>query len=150
MKYNRPHITLFFILFLPIILFSQNETWNWQSGNHSGMRFGNGDEPVGITSAVNTLEVTSSISYKNGNLLFYTDGVTVWNRNNQPMPNGFGLMGLATSTHSALIVRKPGSDNLYYIFTADGTSTSLNHYMENGYRYSIVDMNLDNGLGDLT
>jgi gliding motility-associated-like protein len=150
MKLNQIHTILLLFLLLPSTFLAQREAWNWQFGNHAGMRFNDGSKPTGITSAVSTLEGTSCISDENGNLLFYTDGVTVWNRNNQPMPNGFGLMGLASSTHSALIIRKPGSHNLYYIFTADGNANALNHHMENGYRYSIVDMNLDNGLGDLT
>ncbi|MES2555741.1 MAG: gliding motility-associated C-terminal domain-containing protein [Bacteroidota bacterium] len=150
MKFGQIYIILFFFVLSTGGVLAQKEAWNWQFGDHSGLRFNEGAEPVNITSGVNTLEGTSSISDQNGNLLFYTDGVTVWNRNNQQMPNGVGLMGLSSSTQSALIVRKPGSHNLYYVFTADGTSGSLNHHMENGYRYSIVDMNLDNGLGDVT
>lgn len=150
MKRNLIHSILLVFFLMPGTFWAQREAWNWQFGNQSGIRFNDNSAPVGITSAVNTLEGTSSISDDMGNLLFYTDGVSVWNKNNQIMPHGVGLMGLASSTHSALIVRKPGSQNLYYIFTADGNANALNHHMENGYRYSIVDMNLDNGLGDLT
>lgn len=68
------------------------------------------------------------------------------------MPNGTGLLGEFSSIHSAVAVRKPGSTHIYYIFTADA-----NHLIPNtdgggtnGYNYSVLDMTLDNGLGDLT
>lgn len=90
-------------------------------------------------------ECTSSYSDANGNLLLFTDGLTVWNRNQQPMPNGTGLLGAASSTQSCLIVPDPGSATRFYIFTTDCFENSY----ANGLRYTIVDMTLDNGLGDV-
>ncbi len=48
-----------------------------------------------------------------------------------------------------IIVPKPGSINLFYIFTVDGRTTNPN-YTRVGLRYSIVDITLDAGLGDIT
>lgn len=80
-----------------------------------------------------------------GSLLFYTDGITVWNANDEVMLNGTGLLGgtpeLLSSTSAAAIVLDPGSETMYYIFTIDEQSSN------NGLRYSIVDMTLDGGLG---
>jgi hypothetical protein len=90
-------------------------------------------------------ECTSSWSDANGNLLLYTDGNTVWNRNHQPMPNGTGLMGAASSTQSCIVVPLPGSATLYYIFTTD----CIENMNAAGFRYTIVDMSLDNGNGDV-
>jgi hypothetical protein len=59
------------------------------------------------------------------------------------MPNGTGLMGGMSSTQAALIVPKPDNANEYYIFTTDQTGDSL------GLRFSIVNMLLDGGNGDL-
>ena len=78
-----------------------------------------------------------------GELLFYTNGETVWNRKHQPMPNGHKLMGSGSSTQSALIVPDPGSGNIFYIFTVAPQGTP------NGLRYSIVDMTRADGFGDL-
>jgi hypothetical protein len=40
------------------------------------------------------IEGTASIADRiTGDLLFYTDGQTVWNAQNQPMPNGSELAG---------------------------------------------------------
>ncbi|MEO5644485.1 MAG: M43 family zinc metalloprotease [Bacteroidia bacterium] len=90
-------------------------------------------------------ECTSSWSDANGNLLLYTDGVHAWNHNHQMMPNGNGLGGGASANQSCLVTPDPGNPNRYYIFTEDVT------YLSNprGLQYSIVDMTLDNGLGDI-
>ena len=62
------------------------------------------------------------------------------------MPNGSGLKGNPSSSNAAIIVPKPGSKNIYYVFTADASeSQNLN-----GYNYSEVDMTLNGGLGDIT
>ena len=66
---------------------------------------------------INSGEGSSSISDSNGQLLFYTDGVTVWDKNNAVMQNGTGLMGNGSSTQSALIV--PCTCDKYFIFTTD-------------------------------
>ena len=91
-------------------------------------------------------EGSASVADRNtGELLFYTDGVTVWNAQNQIMQNGTGLRGgsaaLLSSTTAAIIVPKPGSDDLYYIITVDEGAGS------GGVRYNLVDMTLDGGLG---
>ena len=50
---------------------------------------------------------------------------------------------MLSSTTAAVIIPKPQSTNLYYIVTIDEQSSS------NGVRYSMVDMTLDNGRGDI-
>lgn len=95
-------------------------------------------------SAMSSMESCSSISDAAGNLLFYTDGVSVWNRQHQVMLNGTGLAGNTSSSQSGLIIRQPGSTSLYYIFTT-GSAT-----LPPGLAYSIVDMSLAGGLGAVT
>lgn len=146
---NMKRLLLFCVFIHNLSCFAQKEANNWCFGINTGLSF-NTSVPVSFNSQINTSEGCSSISDHNGNLLFYTDGVTVFNRNHVAMPNGTGLLGFASSTQSAIIIRKPGSHSVYYIFTADGTSNALSHHMENGYRYSIVDMSLNGGLGDIT
>ena len=115
----------------------------WYFGQNAGLDFNSG-EPVVLTDGqINTDEGSAVVSDENGNLLFYTDGVTVWNRNHEIMPNGTDLKGSFTSTQSALIVPQPGNDRFYYIFTTDGGGLS------NGFNYNLVDVFQADGLGDV-
>ena len=119
---------------------------NWYFGGQAGISF-NVNPPVALgNGALNSLEGCSSISDDTGQLLFYTDGVTVWNRQHQPMPNGTGLKGNYSTTNAAIIVPKPGSNTIYYIFTAD----AIEHGNVFGYNFSEADMTLNGGLGDIT
>ena len=124
------------------------EAWHWQFGAKCALDFSSGSPVVG-SSPLATGEGSASISDANsGQLLFYTEGDTVWDRNNNVMPNGTGLIGgNGTTTQAALIAQKPGSPNLYYVFTADqGGYAGPNQ----GVFYSIVDLNLHGGLGQVT
>ena len=139
------------IIFLmsSLLFYSQKEASNWCFGSHAGIKFNNDGTVTSFSgSAINTSFGCSTISDCDGNLLFYTDGITVWNKNHTQMVNGFGLKGNDSSTQSATILKQPGSANIFYIFTAGYTNnlwsgdTSLN--------YSIVDMSLNSGLGEVT
>src|SRR5450432_1940616 len=57
----------------------------------------------------------SSICAKNGNLLFYTDGQTVWNRDNFKLPK-FNNWWPWQGNVMPLITPHVGNDSLYYIF----------------------------------
>lgn len=99
--------------------------------------------------SIQASEGSASVADRNtGELLFYTDGVTVWNALDSVMQNGTGLRGgsaaLLSSTTAAVIVPKPGSDNLYYIVTVDEGASGTG---SGGVRYNLVDMTLDGGLG---
>lgn len=121
----------------------------WYFGNGAGLDFSSGS-PVAITDgALHSYEGGGSICDLEGNLLFYTDGDTVWDRLHNPMPNGTGLLGCAeygSSAQNGLIIPKPGSENIYFIFTNDcGENLGAA-----GLRYSEVDMSLNSGFGDVT
>lgn len=124
--------------------FSQNEANIWYFGQNAGLDFNSGVPVPLLDGALNTDEGCTSISDSNGNLLFYTDGITVYNQNHNVMLNGTGLNGNTSSTHSAIIVPKPNDSNIYYIFTVDFQAEA------NGLQYSEIDMTLDSGLGGIT
>ena len=142
------------ILILSLIIWvnssAQNEAANWFFGQNAGIQFDNTGSLIGSVNGgqLSTLEGCTTISDTNGNLLFYTDGNLVYNRNHELMPNGTGLFGNSSSTQSALVVPEPGSDTIFYIFTVDTFIGGPDP--DNGFNYSIVDMTLDGGLGDIT
>jgi gliding motility-associated-like protein len=141
--YLRAGLLLIFLLVFGERSFSQKQANFWHFGTLCGVDFNSGSPVVLTNSALNTAEGCSSISDASGNLLFYTDGVKVWDNTNTQMPNGFGLLGDPSTSQSALIVPNPGNANLYYIFTlpAEGSGN---------FNYSVVDMTQQSGKGDVT
>jgi gliding motility-associated-like protein len=89
---------------------------------------------------------SSSISDENGNLLFFTNGETVWNKSHQVMINGNELKGSKYGGQSAIIVPNPGNSKQYFIFT---TNLYLKDYKTDGINYSIVDFS-NNSYGEVT
>lgn len=142
-------IVLLFGLLFPTLLLSQGETSNWYFGNGAGIAFNDDGSVAPVTDGkLDTFEGCATISNSFGDLLFYTDGITVYNQNHAVMQNGRGLFGDSSSTQSAIIVPKPEDLNIFYIFTVD-TST-FEGDPDRGLNYSIVDMSLNNGLGAVT
>ena len=138
------YIVLGLLLTIHFTISAQLESSKWVFGNGVGVDFVSG-HPISFTgSKMRTTEGCSSVSDFKGNLLFYTDGVSVWNKNNELMPNGKNLNGSFSSTQSAIIVPLPGSKTLYYIFTMDWEAN------KGGFCYSIVDISKELGLGDVT
>lgn len=133
--------------------FAQREAANWYFGENAGIRFNPDGSTTNLTNGrLNTTEGCTTISDSNGNLLFYTDGITVWNKMHQPMTNangarGNGLYGDPSSSQSALVVPKPNDPNIFYVFTVDTSSNARDP--DFGFNYSTVDITMNGGLGDV-
>ncbi len=155
----KNYICILKILLLIIILWigiifeikAQNQdfkrTNHWYFGNGCGLDFSSG-HPVSDTSGKLNCNTNSSIiSDTNGNLLFYTDGITVWSKNHLKMQNGdsIGVGQFADPRNRCIIVPQPENDSIYYIFTVDGWQ----HQYKNGLRYSIVNIKRQGGLGEV-
>ena len=126
------------------VSFSQNESNNWYFGLNAGLDF-NSPSPIALTDGmVNSHGGSSTMSDSNGNLLFYSNGMTVWDKNHNVMTNGTGLLGHASSTQSSIIIPHPGTTDSYYIFTNDAYTGN------NGLSYSEIDMSAVGGLGEVT
>lgn len=122
---------------------AQLQASQWYFGQQAGLDFRAGS-PTSLTNgALVSAEGCSSRADSLGQLLFYTNGSTVWNRMHQVMTNGTGLQG-NTSTTQHLIVPQPGSSRLFYVFTPS------EYYSNTGFRYSVVDLSLQGGLGEVT
>lgn len=144
MRFVTRYTLLFVLLFSSFPLLAQQKEANvWYFGRFLGIDFNSGS-PVPLTDGqLNTTEGVATICDVNGSLLFYTDGIRVWNKLHQVMPNGTGLLGDPSSTQSAVIVPKIGDNTRYYIFTVAQLSGP------NGLNYSVVNMALDGGKGDI-
>jgi gliding motility-associated-like protein len=148
---------LFFLIAISFCSFAQNQNNQWRFGIGSAIDFNTSPPSYPTGCALPTvqpplitgdlIEGTASIADRNtGDLLFYTDGLTIWNSQNQPMPNGSNLGGsdVLSSYMAAVIFPMPGSCSKYYVFCIDDYEEGCK-----GITYSVVDMSLDNGLGDV-
>ena len=150
--------TILFIICFSTLLHAQREAGIWYFGIKAGIDFNSG-APVALNNGLLiTQEGCATISDKNGNLLFYTDGSTIWNANHKTMPNGSGLLGHSSSTQSAIIVPNPLNPKIYYIFTVDQPNdknadgnvlTNVDDKSNDGLNYTEVNMSLNGGLGDV-
>lgn len=96
----------------------------------------------------------ATIADNAGNLLFYTNGYYIADASNDTMQNGSGLSPTPCSgimTHgvnvpqACLILPKPGSSNIYYLFhnTVDNSNCNKSDRLYT----SEIDMSLNGGLG---
>jgi len=151
---------LFAFLFFCGMLFSQNsETDNWYFGIEAGVNFETPNNPqVLVDSKMKAPSGSATISDIDGNLQFYTYGDWVWNKNHQLMDNGdlveltpsdignnFFYQTYKDASQNSIIIPIIDIEGLYYIFTVGRSHEDL--VTPDGLYYSLVDMNLNNGLG---
>jgi gliding motility-associated-like protein len=158
---NRVIIPLF-LFFVPFFCMAQLEgdTWTFNFTNY--VRFNKATNPVIDTfpypnpSGFLLGRGASTMSDKNGNLLFYTDGLLIFNRLFNTVPSVKGtianpaLNGSLTSfgnlSQTVLTIPYPGNDSLYIIFY-------IYHQYNNSYQspllYALFNARADGGLGDI-
>ncbi len=140
-------ILLIFTLLISITAIAQEESSWWVFGNRAAVEFTPNPQnrsalPLIVSSTIDQDEGVGTISDDNGNLLFFTDGQNVFNRNGAVMPNGTGLLGGTSATQAAIIVKAPETPGVYFIFTSgNGNTTPL--------VYSRIEIALNGGLGDV-
>jgi hypothetical protein len=143
----RLNFNIYFLFFFSfLILFStkvisQKEDHIWYFGSHAGLDFNSTSTNVLHNSALLTYDNSSTVSDSAGNLLFYSDGKSIYNKLHALMHNGNGLSGTNNSGQSSLIVPVPGSQSYYMFYFGDFGQTPL--------YYSIIDMSLQSGLGSV-
>jgi gliding motility-associated-like protein len=153
-KYFSKYISLI-LLFNFINKYSNAQQFNnWFFPDFNGITF-NINPPTNlaggqISQTASAGYTAACISDRNGSLLFYSDGEKVWNKNNVLMPNGFGLFGYEGSINTALIVPFISDTSKYFLFTANGLALyNQGSQSTLPYCYSIIDMQLNGGLGDV-
>jgi len=131
----------------------------WALGQFGGMDFNSGAGiPVKtnitwpIASGWSFLEGTASLCDTNGQLLFYGTGNKIWNKYGAVMQNAMNLVPFNTysTTQGALIVPSLSNAQQYYYFSlqeGDGLTANDNNVCR--LYYSIIDVSLNGGLGDV-
>ncbi len=145
--------TKILLLLISILLgstnsYSQNQTNHWIFGSDWHLDFGTGNPQIvseywTFYSNYTNYYASSVMSNENGTLLFYTNSKTIWNANHDTMMNADNLIG-ESAVSQTIIVPRPNFPNRYYVFTPGylvGPAPS------SYFRYTEVDIELDNGLG---
>ncbi|RYZ48030.1 MAG: hypothetical protein EOP49_19735, partial [Sphingobacteriales bacterium] len=140
---------LLFLLLIPLTTISQPLS-NWRFGSATGVTFQSGTAVSANhpSSQFFTDHGCATVSDNAGQLLFTTNGYWVYDRYDQRMPSFSGglpyspVMGWTgtTSVQSTLIVPFLNDAAKYYVFSLSTMGQLF---------YSVVDMNLNNGLGDI-
>ncbi|MEL7148974.1 MAG: PKD domain-containing protein, partial [Bacteroidota bacterium] len=121
----------------PTIFYNQ-----WYFGEQAGIEFEPEVTAIADENLMDSPEGCASFSDVNGDLLFYTNGNTVWNKDHLIMQNGDSIGGDSTATQAAIAVQAPYETTVYYIFTTSDISEDSSFFS-----YSIVDMKFDRARG---
>ena len=114
---------------------------NWYFGNSTnGIRFNRGTNAAqSVTNQAlpfSTGGAAVATDPATANLLFYSDGVRVYDGCHLPMPNGTGLLGQPGANQPVALAPMPGQTNRYYLF-----ANSANFTTGGSISQSMVDLN---------
>lgn len=149
MKVNHLVILSLVVLF-PFVLYAQKQDNSWCYGNGRLINFNSVPAPTLSASSIFATENCATVSDNTtGNLLFYTNGVKVWDRTHKIMPNGtnIGNDTAGTTAQGCVIASNIADTNKYYVFTLEPNSGNPN--VRGKLAYTVIDMSLNGGLGDV-
>ena len=146
-------LSLCTLLMLRQFAFAQGENNHWVFGEGDHIDF-NAVPPTYVqNTSMETMESAATVSDAQGNLLFYTIGCRIWDRNGNEMPNATGLKGngpffpgYGTGSGADVVqtLPNPANPQQYYVFSGSAAEDGLDTIF-----YHIVDMSLNNGMGDV-
>ena len=140
----KTYTTLLFLTCIIIFIndvYSQRQADHWYFGYNCGLNFNSGEPEVLYTGRTHLgFGGVGTMSDSLGNLLFYSEGDTVFTSQHTVMENGLDFAE-AHGMQSNLIVQWPESDSLYLLFQTPTLGDGMGLY------YSIIDISLNNGLG---
>ena len=134
-------------------------SWGGSPFGQTRMNFFNGAPTISYDSLEMDFNHThANISDAIGNMMFYTNGYYLADATNDTMQNGSGLSPGAYANafsdgfgipQGALVIPKPNSPNLYYLFhnSADGYSQPIPNSISYNFYVTTIDMNVNGGLG---
>lgn len=126
--------------------FAQYETANWIFSEYT-LSFIS-ENPVATNPVISNFKgAFASWSSDSGVIMISTDGSTVWNGKGEVMKNGENITPYRTNS---MIIPKPESDSLYYIFSYSAFNipgNNTNYY--SSIVYALVDLKANNRKGEV-
>lgn len=101
------------------------------------------------TSIYNPFEGVSSISDNQGNLLLYTEGISLINGSGTTR---FRVRGHASASQASVLLPHPGNANLYYLFTTGAVDEYVPtpNNIPSGLRVFLIELNASNDIVAVT
>lgn len=130
----------------------------WYLGRNAKIDFGidNSVQPhanatAGPAGGVDKAEGVTTISNRRGELLFYSNGLSLWDRDGYEVKNGSGLKGSYTATQAVASFPIGGEERYYVIVTNSANNTDiLGKNGEQGHLYySVLDILGNHGRGEI-
>jgi hypothetical protein len=137
-KHRKVTLLVFLFLFgITLTTVAQKQGNFWYFGNKAALDFTNFDPQPLASSQMVASEGVAAISDENGNLLFYTNGINIWNSDHSLM-NTNPLAGDSSSTQAATIIPDLNSPGQYFVFiTKSFVTGGTNNYGGNYYIISL-------------
>lgn len=122
----------------------------WYFGDGAGLDFNPDPDdetaptprPIASRHPRNIPAGTTTISDQAGQVLFFTDGESVWDLNGNLMENGSDIGGSNTSSQSVIAVPLAQEPTLFYLFTTQASASGTN-----SVSFSLVDIKSENQTG---
>jgi hypothetical protein len=142
---------LFFFIYFFLFIYTisaQKQANQWFFERNNGLDFNRDTVRYLAGCQFDESESSSSICDSNGNMLFYSNGITLYNKYNQIVKNGKGLgfpytlnLNSTTSRQGTLLLKHPDNDSLIYLFCTDFQGRA------GGLVYSVINIhgNKDSG-----
>ncbi len=147
-------VTFFFLLLSPFCTRAQNEAAVWAIGNGKQFNFQSGS--FQYLDFNGNPSVNATICDKEGNVVLSTNGDTVWNRNNEILVNGTGLVEkdyLLVPNSKPIFIPYPEKEGHYLLIYTYGQWTidkNRNYiYKDKKMAYAEIDINANNGRGEI-
>lgn len=120
----------------------------WAFGVRAGINFNTGT-PVPFAAKVYSSNACASTCDSAGQLLFYTEGNTIWNRYHDTMPSAVSIVSYNANQcpQGTMILPHLTQPGKYYVFSLERRSNVVP--TAGRLSYCIVDMALDGGRGDV-
>jgi hypothetical protein len=111
----------------------------WIFENYNRIDFNSQIVPLSNPKIYNS-EGSSVLCDKNGNLVLFSNGDSLWDKDNKLINIDFKLNGSYTSRQGVLLISHPLINNIVYIFCSDAQGGI------NGFNYSVYDLENDSFL----
>ncbi len=136
------------IILLPSLIFAQKEASVWPVGNGKQINFQSGNfEFYDFTGNPNA---SASICDKNGNLVLYTDGRTIWNKNHEIVVNGEMLIPQdAFQENRPVFVPYPKKEGWYILIYDEWFYNNNSKLISSSLYYAEINTKAKNNVGEV-